>query len=60
MDEWKIFGKSNPTIALRVYNIKEREIYPGYISENIILLMIPNEEKEGWHFLAVKKFTKEM
>ena len=34
MDDWKTFGKSNLTIALRVYDIKEREIYPGYISEN--------------------------
>ena len=57
--------------------IKEKEIYPTYISKHnstrekqIILLMIPNEEKEGhqvkseghvvkfegqrWHYLAVK------
>ena len=40
--------------------IKEREIYPVYISKIIQIvkkknvLMIPNEEREGWHFLAVK------
>ena len=40
---------------------KEKEIYPAYISKynstrekQIIILMIPNEEKEGWHYLAVK------
>ena len=42
--------------------IKEKEIYPACISKRnstcekqIILLMIPNEEKEGWHYFAVKK-----
>ena len=42
---------------------KEKEICPAYISKinwncekQIILLMIPNEQKEGlWHYLAVKK-----
>ena len=40
------------------------EIYPAYISKidsnskkQIILLMIPNEEKEGWHYLAIKKLS---
>ena len=41
--------------------IKEKEYCPAYISEHvkkqIILLMIPNEEKEGWHYLAVKKLS---
>ena len=39
------------------------EICPAYISkinlnheEQIIFLMIPNEEKEGWHYLAVKNY----
>ena len=39
--------------------IKGKEILPAYISKHnstrekqIILLMIPNEEKEGWHYLA--------
>ena len=50
--------KNNPTIALNILYIKEKEICPAYISKinsnsekQIILLMIPNEEKEGWHFL---------
>ena len=51
---------------------KEKEIPPAYISKynsarekEIILLMVPNEEKEGreakskarWHYLAVKKLS---
>ena len=43
---------------------KEKEICPAYISKinlncekQIILLMIPNEEKEGWRYLAVKKLS---
>ena len=64
MDDWKTFQKNNLTIALNILYIKEKEkeIYPAYISRHnstrekqIILLMIPNEEKEGWHYLAVKK-----
>ena len=42
--------------------IKEKGMLPAYISKHnttrekqIILLMIPNEEKEGWHYLAVKR-----
>ena len=49
-------------MALNILNIKEKEIYPAYLSKNksncekqIILLMFPNEEKEGWHFLAVEE-----
>ena len=44
--------------------IKEKGICPAYISKinvncekQIILLMIPNEEKEGWHYLTVKKLS---
>ena len=44
--------------------IKEKEICLAYISKitsnyekQIILLMIPNEEKEGWYYLAVKKLS---
>ena len=43
---------------------KEKEIYPAYISKinlhcerKIILLMIPNEEKVGWHYLAARKVS---
>ena len=42
----------------------KKEIYPVYISninsnyeKQVILLMIPNEEKEAWHNLAVKKIS---
>ena len=51
------------TIALDILRIKEKGICPAYISKinvncekQIILLMIPNEEKEGWHYLTVKKY----
>ena len=57
------FEKNDPTIALNIFYIKEKEILPAYISKHnstrkkqIILLMIPNEEKEGLHYLAVKKY----
>ena len=46
--------KNNPTIALDILYIKEKEILPAYISKHnstrekqIILLKIPNQEKEG-------------
>ena len=44
------------------YTIKKPEICPAYISKinsdcekQIIILMIPNKEKERWHYLAVRK-----
>ena len=44
--------------------IKEKEILPAYISKynstlekQVILLIILNEEKEGWHYLAGKKLS---
>ena len=50
-------------ITLNILYIKEKEILPAYLSKHksnlekqIILLMIPNEEKEGCHYLAVKKY----
>ena len=50
IDDWK----NNPTIALNILYIKEKEICPAYISKinlnrekQIIMLMIPNDEKEG-------------
>ena len=59
--DWKRFEKNNPIIGLNISYINEKEIYPVYISKidsnfvkQIILLMITNEEKEGWHYLAVK------
>ena len=58
-----MFEKNNPTIALNIFYIKEKEC-PAYTSKinlncekQIILLMIPNEEKEGWHYIAVKKLS---
>ena len=61
IDDWKTFKKNDPTIAFNILYVKEKEIFLAYISKvnlnyekQIILLMIPNEEKEGrWHYLAV-------
>ena len=60
IDDWEIFEKNNPTIALAVLYTKEMEICSANISKSnstrkkqITLLMIPNEK--GWHCLAVKK-----
>ena len=61
LDDCKIFEKNNPTTALNILYTKEKEILPAYISKHysirekqIILLMIPNKEKERWNYLAVK------
>ena len=62
MDDLKTFEKNNPTIALDVSYIKEKEICPGYISKNlncekqINLLKVPNKEKEGWNYRTVKTY----
>ena len=44
--------------------LKKKEICPAYISKinsnyekQIVLLMIRNEEKEGWNYLAVKELS---
>ena len=57
----KILRKINR--ALNILYIKENKIYPAYISKHnstsekqIILLTTPNEEKEGWHYLPIKKY----
>ena len=54
--------KNNPTIALNILHIKEKEICPAHILEidsncekQRILWMIPKEGKVGWHYPAVKK-----
>ena len=56
IDEWKTFEKSNLTIALSFFYIKEKEkeMYPAYISKHNsthekqkFLIMVSNEEKEG-------------
>ena len=60
IDDWKTFQKNNPTITLNILYIKEKEICPAYISKinsNCKKQIIPNEEKEGWHYLAVTKTT---
>ena len=33
IDDWKTFEKNNPTIALNILFIKEKEIRPAYISK---------------------------
>ena len=33
IDDWKMFEKNNPKIALNVLYTKEMEIYPAYISK---------------------------
>ena len=47
IDDWKMFEKNNPKIALNILYTEEKEIYPAYISKinsnsgkQIILLMI--------------------
>ena len=44
--------------------LKKKEICPASISiinsnceKQIVLLMIPNKEKEGWHYLAAKRLS---
>ena len=56
IDDWKRFEKNKPTIAFNILYTKEKEILPAYISKHnltckkqIILLIIPNEEKAGWN-----------
>ena len=41
--------KNHLIIALNIFTVKEKKR-----KEKIILLMISNEEKEGWHYLVVK------
>ena len=60
IDDWKTFEKNNPTTSLNILSIKEKGLCPAYISKinsncekQIIILMIPSEAKEGWHYLAV-------
>ena len=57
-----MFDKNNPTIALNILYTKKKEIFRAYIpkqnstcEKQIIILMIPNEEKEGWPYPPVKK-----
>ena len=57
----KRLRKATQQLVLIFCTLK-KEICPACISKintncekQIILLMIPNKEKEGWHCLAVKK-----
>ena len=60
----KRLKKNNLTIALNILYTREKKILPVSISNHnstcektIILLMIANNEKEGWHYLEVKKLS---
>ena len=64
IDDRKSFEKNNSSFALHILYTKEKEICPDYISKinsnsakQIILLMIPNKEKEGLHYLLLKKLS---
>ena len=58
----KKLKKNNPKIDLNILYTKEKT-FPAYISnhnstrQKIILLMVPNREKEVWHYLAVKELS---
>ena len=63
IDDSKKFEKNNPTIDLNIFSTKEK-ILPAFLSNHdstrektMILLMLPNKEKEGRHYLAVKKIV---
>ena len=60
----KKFERNNPAIAANILYTKGEKILPAYISNHnpthektIILLILSNREKEGWHYLAVKKLS---
>ena len=56
IDNWKKFERNNPITALNILCIKEKKYFQlifqnitQTIKNKIILLMIPNKEKEGWY-----------
>ena len=60
MNIGKDLKQNTPTIDLNVLYIEEKEISPAnsinsICEKQIIILMIPNVEKEGWHYLVVKE-----
>ena len=65
MDDLKTFEKNNPTIALDVSYIKEKEICPGYISKiktkrktikTNKSIKGSKQRKKGWNYRAVKTY----
>ena len=61
-----MIGKNNLPIALNILYIKKKKKYVQLISKKLInlncekqitLLMIPNEQKRGWHYLSVNKLS---
>ena len=65
IEDWKRFEKKKKLLLdLNILYLKEKETCPAYISKinsncekQIIPLTIPNVEKEGWHYVAVKKLS---
>ena len=64
LDDSKTFEKNNAKISPTMFYTKEKEICPTCISntnstreKQIILLMISNEGKKGWHYLEVKHLS---
>ena len=63
--DWKRSEKNNTTSFLNIsYILKKREKCPACISKfnsncekQIIILININDEKESWHYLAVKKLS---
>ena len=58
----KLLRKNNPTIALNILYVKEKEICPAYISKinsncekTNNSINVSKKEKEGWYYLAVRK-----
>ena len=39
------------------YALKIKKKINSDCEKKIILLMVPNEEKGGWHYLAIKKLS---
>ena len=62
IDDWNRLKKTIQQLLLIFFILKkEKKICAAYISKinsncekQIILLMIPSKEKEGWHYLALK------
>ena len=63
IDDWKNVWEKIIRQLLLIFCIPKKKKYVQLISQNVFgiakknVLMIPNEEKEGWHYLAVKKLS---